>query len=336
MEIVKENTVILTLTLNPSIDATLVLKGQMIPGSVHRLEQTMRCAGGKGINVSHAAALAGVETQAVFPVGPHDLFATLIEDIQLPHRSISISHNVRTNTTITQPDGETTKFNGPGPVLSAEDRENIIAALTEEAQKAQWLVMAGSLPPGCPHDFYSTLIQRIRKSCPDIKIAVDTSDAAMIALGDNLNSAAPDLLKPNSFELGQLTGLDGAQLEAAAERGDYSGILEAAEELLARGIPELLITLGGAGALLVNHDGAWHAATPPTTVVSTVGAGDCSLAGYVMARMCSEAPSECLRRAVAYGSAATSLPGTEIPTPEQLQLNEVSIHPLTRAGKVSS
>ena len=85
--------------------------------------------------------------------------------------------------------------------------------------------------------------------------------------------------------------------------------------LVDRGVDAVLATLGGAGAVLVTAEGAWHATPPPTTVVSTVGAGDSSLFGYLLGDLRGAGPADRLRLAVAYGSAAAGLPGTTIPTP---------------------
>ena len=81
----------------------------------------------------------------------------------------------------------------------------------------------------------------------------------------------------------------------------------------------MLATLGGDGAVLVTADGAWHATPPPTTVVSTVGAGDSSLFGYLLGDLRGQGPAERLALAVAYGSAAAGLPGTTIPQPHQVR-----------------
>ena len=75
----------------------------------------------------------------------------------------------------------------------------------------------------------------------------------------------------------------------------------------------MLATLGGDGAVLVTADGAWHATPPPTTVVSTVGAGDSSLFGYLLGDVRGRDAPERLALAVAYGSAAAGLPGTTDP-----------------------
>ena len=117
-------------------------------------------------------------------------------------------------------------------------------------------------------------------------------------------------MKPNGEELASFTGGDADELEA-----DPAAAAAAARRLIDRGVGAVLATLGGNGAVLVTADGAWHATPPPTTVVSTVGAGDSSLFGYLLADLRGPTPAERLALAVAYGSAAAGLPGTTIPQP---------------------
>ncbi len=93
----------------------------------------------------------------------------------------------------------------------------------------------------------------------------------------SLEQQAPALMKPNGEELASLTGGDAELIEA-----DPAAAATAAEVLVSRGVGAVLATLGGSGAVLVTADGAWHATPPPTTVVSTVGAGDSSLFGYLL------------------------------------------------------
>jgi 1-phosphofructokinase len=90
----------------------------------------------------------------------------------------------------------------------------------------------------------------------------------------------------------------------------------------------VLATLGGNGAVLVTAEGAWHATPPPTTVVSTVGAGDSSLFGYLLGDIRQRTPDQRLALAVSYGSAAAGLPGTTIPHPSQVKPELVSVRDL--------
>ena len=105
---------------------------------------------------------------------------------------------------------------------------------------------------------------------------------------------------------------------------------------------EVLLTLGGDGALLSTADGGlWSALPPAITVRSTVGAGDSSLAGYLLADLAGAPPAERLRTAVAYGSAAASMPGSAVPTPAQVDGSAVPESPAgaparTRAPSTST
>jgi 1-phosphofructokinase len=102
-------------------------------------------------------------------------------------------------------------------------------------------------------------------------------------------------------------------------------VIAAALTLIDRGVGAVLATLGASGAVLVNSTGAWQAFPPPITARSTVGAGDSSLAGYLRADVAgAEAPRR-LQMAVAYGSAAAALPGSALPAPADLALDDVSV-----------
>lgn len=317
---------ILTLTPNPSIDATLGIDN-LQQGAVVRATTARREAGGKGINVAHAAHKAGYSTTAIAPCGANDPFELAVRRIGIGFTPVRIEGEVRTNTALTEPDGTTTKINEQGPTLSSEDLASLTATLVAHAAEAAAIVLAGSLPPGAPDDLYAQLVRAAREAT-DAPIAVDTSDGPLVALGDQLATAAPDVMKPNAFELAQLTGADGESLETGALAGDFTEVVTAARELISRGAKELLITLGGAGACLVTPDEVWGATPPPIEVRSTVGAGDSSLAGYVMAKVEGATPAECLRRAVAYGSAAAALPGTGLPAPEELDLAATEVFPI--------
>ncbi|MBK4161447.1 1-phosphofructokinase family hexose kinase [Corynebacterium macginleyi] len=316
---------ILTLTPNPSIDATLALSQPLTSGDVHRAVSVTQVAGGKGVNVTHAVHLAGKESLALFPAHKADPFINLIHDVDIPYAHVDMDGGVRVNTTITEPDGTTTKVNGPGPLLSDATRNHLITSLTHHAPSADWVALAGSLPQGVPAGWYTDLIKEIRNVAPQARIAVDTSDAPMKAIAEQLDSAAPDLIKPNGFELGQLTNQDGLALERAAAAGDYSAVVGAARDVVRRGIKEVLVTLGGSGAVLVTANGAWAATPPPATVKSTVGAGDAALAGYLLGCTQGRGPAESLALSVAYGTAAAAKPGTQFPRPEELDTAHTSI-----------
>jgi 1-phosphofructokinase len=314
---------IVTLTANPSLDRTATLDRPLTRGDVHRVNSVTIEPGGKGINVARVAHYAGHPVRAILPASSDDLILRGLDALRVPYRTVPVAASVRTNLTITEADGTTTKINEPGPSLDADVVERLAHLLVLESERADWVVLSGSLPPGVPAGWYADLVRALRPwGC---RIAVDTSDAPLLALADAFPDAAPDLLKPNSEELAQLTGANAEDLEAATAAGDPGVCVDAARLLVERGVGAVMATLGGAGAVLVTADGAWHAGPPPITVRSTVGAGDSSVAGYVLAHTRELSAPDRLRLAVAYGSAAASLAGTALPRPEQLNTAAVTV-----------
>jgi 1-phosphofructokinase len=315
---------IVTLTPNPSVDRTVVLASPLERGSVLRAESVTAQSGGKGVNISRAAVAAGVPTIAVLPAAKDDPYVLELLRDGIDCRPEPPSGPVRVNITITEPDGTTTKINSPGATADVEMLDRLAQAVLDRAAHAAWVVLAGSLPPGAPASWYAELLDALAGT--STKVAVDTSGEALRAVTEHAATGrgAPQLLKPNGDELATLTGADPAAVEA-----DPVAAATAARTLLPRGIDAVLATLGGTGAVLVTPGGAWHAAAPQVTVVSTVGAGDSSLFGYLLADLEGAAPPERLRTAVAYGSAAAALPGTDVPGPHQVPRQLVAVRELT-------
>ena len=335
---------IVTLTPNPSLDRTVTLPGPLVRGGVNRLSGVVVEPGGKGVNVARVLVSAGQPAAAVLPAAAHDPLLLALEaaaaapsagSAALSTRAVTVAAPARINTAVTEPDGTTTKLNEPGAALSPEEIDAVESALLEAATAAaagegarHWAVLSGSLPPGVPADWYARLVRLLRESVPGLRIAVDTSDEPLAALAAGLPESAPDLVKPNGEELGQLVGLPADRamaLEEGAAHGDLAPVADAARILVDLGLGAVMATLGPAGAVLVTGGGAWHATAPKVPVASTVGAGDSSVAGYVLADVRGGDEPERLRTAMVYGSAAASLPGTTLPTPGDLPAQEVVV-----------
>jgi 1-phosphofructokinase len=313
--------VIVTLTANPSLDRTVSLDRGLVPGAVHRAVGCTDEPGGKGVNVARAVAAAGRPALAVLPARQEDPLLAELRRLDLAHHAVHTDAMVRVNLTVTDPDGTTTKLNLPGADLTEQVRCQLEAALSKEAATARWVVLSGSLPPGAPEDWYAGLTAGLHAR--GRRVAVDTSGAPLRAvLGGE--RARPDLLKPNADELAEVLGLDPARLGA-----DPGAVARHARDLLAGGTSAVLVTLGAAGAVLVTPEGAWHAEHPPIVARSTVGAGDCALAGYLLADLDAAAPVERLRTAVAYGTAAAGLAGSATPGPDLVRPTAVTITEIT-------
>lgn len=313
---------IITLTANPSHDRTITLPGPLERGAVQRSLAEISQAGGKGVNITRAAMAAGLASIAVVPAAADDPFVQELTAAGIDCHPVAHPGSPRVNLTITEPDGTTTKINSPGDEIDDAVLAQLSTALESLGSSGDWIVLAGSLPPGCPVGWYSDLIVTLRAA--GSKIALDTSDAPLRSVYDRLDQAAPHLMKPNGEELASLTGGDADELES-----DPAAAATAARMLIKAGVETVLVTLGANGAVLVTQDDAWHALPPPIEVLSTVGAGDASLFGYLLAETRGLPHGARLALSVAYGSAAASLPGTTTPHPDQVREGEVRVSELT-------
>ena len=320
---------IVTVTPNPSIDRTVSLGASLTRGAVHRVTSAISEPGGKGVNVARALGLAGLDTVAVLPTADADPMVTALRAAGVNFRSVPVSGVVRTNLAITEADGTTTKLNEPGAPLDAAALDALTSTVLSYADTASWIVLSGSLPPGVPDEWYAEVVARLASA--RCHLAVDTSERPLDALAAGFGTAAPDLIKPNAEELAGLVGASPDELENAVAQGDPTPVILAANQLIERGAKTILVTLGAAGAVLVDPTGSWMAAPPPITPRSTVGAGDSSLAGYVRAAVGGAEPPRRLQMAVAYGSAAAALPGSALPAPSQVDLNAVRVLAITPA-----
>lgn len=318
---------IVTVTPNPSIDRTVTLATPLTRGAVHRVTSAISEPGGKGVNVARALTLAGLDTLAVLPAADTDPIVSALQASGVSFRCVPVTGAVRTNVAITETDGTTTKLNEPGAPLDDTARAALTRAVVDAAASAAWVVLSGSLPPGLPDSWYAEVVAMLAAS--PCKVAVDTSERPLAALAEAFGTAAPDVIKPNAEELAGLVGASAEVLENAAAAGDPGPVVTAAHQLIERGARSVLVTLGAAGAVLVDASGAWMATPPPITPRSTVGAGDSSLAGYIRAEAGGAPPPQRLQMAVAYGSAAAALPGSALPSPGQIDLDAVALYAIT-------
>lgn len=308
---------ILTVTLNPSLDRTVEVD-RLVRGAVQRAARTHLHPGGKGVNVSRALLANGVPSRAVLPVaGPEGAeIVALLEAAGVAATVVPVAGRTRSNITVAEADGTVTKINEPGAALTADELDVVLDRALAEAQPGGWLVLCGSLPPGAPTDAYARMARRAARA--GLRVAVDTSGPALALAA----AAGPDLVKPNAEELSEAVG---RPLTSRAE------VVAAARELQERGARTVLVSLGGAGAVLVTPDG--RVAVGESVVAeprSTVGAGDAFLAGFLAHGQGADDdpadrdptsvadPEGALRQALAWGAAAVRLPGSQMPGPDDV------------------
>ncbi|MER7478672.1 1-phosphofructokinase [Streptomyces sp. NPDC126510] len=299
---------ILTVTPNPSLDRTYEVpsldRGEVIRATGERMDP-----GGKGVNVSRAVAAAGRRTVAVLPLGgaPGALVADLLDQQGIEVAPVPVAGATRSNIALAESDGVLTKINAPGPELSAAERELLLETVRRQSRDASWIACCGSLPRGLAPSWYADLVARAHAA--GARIALDASGPALLAA----LRERPDVVKPNAEELAGAVG------RPLATVGDA---VKAAEELREMGARAVLASLGADGQLLVSEQGAWFGSARVASVRSNVGAGDSSLAGFLIAG--GNGP-EALASAVAHGAAAVQLPGSVMPTPRDLDPAAVTV-----------
>jgi len=299
---------IVTLTLNPSVDRTVEVE-TLARGEVMRALGVRVDPGGKGINVSRALAAHGLPTRAVITVGgaEGEHLVALLRDTGIEILPVRIEGAIRSNITVVEPDGTTTKFNEPGAELSPDELAAVFAAVKTAVESADWLVASGSLPPGTPASVYADLVRSLKGS--GTSVAVDTSGPAL----DAVLTAGPTLVKPNRDELAEVTGM---QLSTIAD------VVEAAGQLIDLGAGAVLASLGADGAVLVDQNGAIHGRTPAVPQLSSVGAGDAMLAGFLAG---GGKGHDALTEALAWGAAAVLQPGSGMPSPHEIDRTAVRL-----------
>jgi 1-phosphofructokinase len=312
---------ILTLTLNPSLDRTIeipaLVRGEMVRASATRLDP-----GGKGVNVARALAAHKLPTCAVIPRGGPEgrQLTELLEEEGIDVCAVPVTAHTRSNVSLVEPDGSVTKINEPGGELAPDDLERIVKAVLDTAVTADWVVASGSLPPGVPDTFYSDLASRLTER--GVRFAVDTSGPALTAA----LSGRPALVKPNRDELAEFAGFPIVTV------GDA---VRAATAMRAAGAGTVLASLGADGAVLVEQVGDGQGVrcgeSPVDRGRSAVGAGDAMLAGYLAGGVTG---GDALVEALSWGAAAVRLPGSRMPGPGDVDRASVRVNAsvdLTRA-----
>jgi 1-phosphofructokinase family hexose kinase len=280
---------ILCVTPNPALDRTIVID-YLVPGGVHRANQTLTTANGKGVNVARAARILGTaSTCAGFLGGETGKQITALLHSEGLHGDWTlIDGETRTDVVMVAKHGESTVINEPGPSVSAADWARLRADVVRLADNADTICLAGSLPPGSTADEFIALLQALQAAhCP---LWVDTSGAMLMAALE-----VPGLhLKINAEEAAFVLGRPVESPEA--------GIV-ACEELMRRGATSVAITLGKQGAAYVTDQARFWVRPPLVKTVSAVGSGDVFLAALICGLLSGAEQKEVIRKAAAAGAA---------------------------------
>ncbi|MBO6062178.1 MAG: 1-phosphofructokinase [Clostridia bacterium] len=285
---------IYTVTLNPSIDYVVHID-RLISGITNRTSGEEYYFGGKGINVSHVLAeleldntalgfVAGFTGEAIEKGTKHPRIAT--DFIHLKEGVSRINVKIKSD--------EETEINGQGPHI---DDEALAAFMekTDGIRDGDTLILSGSIPKTMPDDVYERILERIKDR--DVRIVVDATKKLLV----NSLKYRPFLIKPNRQEISEIFG---------AEVKDEETTLFYAKKLQEMGAKNVLVSLGGDGAMLLDEFGSVHReGVIRGKVLNTVGSGDSMVAGFVAGCIKTNDYAYALRLGCACGNATAFLPG---------------------------
>ena len=279
---------IYTVTFNPAIDYVVWLD-RLEPGSINRARQELIQFGGKGINVSVVLGNLGVDNRALgFLAGftgqaVEQGLAQMGVQTDFIHLEAGVT---RINVKIKG--GEETELNGRGPDIDPAALGQLFEKLDGLAGP-DVLVLAGSIPASLPSDVYEQIMARLDGK--GVRVVVDAEGELL----SNVLRYRPFLIKPNNLELG---GIFGRELHTQEE------IRACAAALQERGARNVLVSMAGDGAILLDEQGGFHQiAAPQGTVRNSVGAGDSMVAGFLAGFLQSGSFEQALRMGAATGSA---------------------------------
>lgn len=296
---------ILTVTLNPALDQTLLISG-LKAHDTNRINEVQTDAGGKGINLSRIAAELGTPTTATGFLG--GVTGAAIRHVMckqgVTDECVETQSETRTNFNVESGDGPPTTFNAKGSEVTEIEWLQLVAKVTELATSADWVALGGSLPPGVPENAFETLGQIAKHA--GAKLVLDADGAAMQA---GL-AANPDFIKPNVREAERLLG---RQLF-----GSRDAIIQAARDLYdqtkSESTPEpiVVISRGAEGAIMCCKLGIFETPALPIHPKSTIGSGDSMIGGMLHAILNGETLPTALRYGNAAGAATATTDGAQI------------------------
>lgn len=282
---------IYTCTIAPSIDYTVYVP-KFKQAELNRTSDVYYYPGGKGINVSRVLQRLGVKNIALAFAGGFtgNYIQTYLETEGIITEFIDTEEISRIN--IKLKSSNETEINGPGPNVTDEQLEKLINKV-ELLSKGDIFLLAGNLPDSIPLRFF----ERIAQVCEErqVRFVVDSSGPQF----KTLIEYKPFLIKPNRDELAELFN---TSIETEAE------VIKYAQELIIKGVSNVIVSLGGSGAVYVTEKSVYVAEAPKGEVINTVGAGDSLVAGFLAGYVEGKSELEAFRLGVASGSATAFRP----------------------------
>lgn len=286
---------IITLTLNPAFDVHCYSK-DFRPYHESIFDITSTEAGGKGVNISRALVSNGVENLAVVVVGTENggEFCKALEKDGLTVSPVWTDGRIRENITLHEDVNPETRISFNGFTC----KDGILDEVSEkigEADENTIVAFTGSIAKGIKTSDALWMLGAVRSN--GAKVVIDSRSVTL----EQLIAFKPWLIKPNKDEAEHYTGKKIETVDDAAK---------IAKEIFDSGVENVMISLGGDGAVLVCAEGAFYAKTPKINAISTIGAGDSTIAGFIDGTAKGYSTEDVLRRACAYGTSACMREGT--------------------------
>ncbi len=289
---------IYTLTLSPAYDIHATCE-EILPFGENLAHISTRDAGGKGVNISRALHAMGVSNTALVVLGREngDEFRASLKNLDCIY--LECDGRIRENLTLHTPDHREMRISFPGFSVPA----SLLSELSQHisVDNDTYITLTGRVPNGLSMESVIHFLLALKHQ--GAKIIIDSRSFSL----EDLTRVTPWLIKPNREEVSSYLGYEITTLEQAAE---------AARKLSKLGIENTMISLGELGAFLVCNGDLYHASSPSITPISTIGAGDSSIAGFLAAA--DNAPETRLKTAVAFGSAACLVNGSLPPEPDTI------------------
>ena len=323
---------IITVTMNPAIDKTIDI-GTFIHGGLNRISHIEKDAGGKGINVSKTIHHLGGASLATGFLGGDagDFIERSLISYGIQTDFIHVDGETRTNTKVVEVNGIVTELNEPGPQVPEEKINELIQKLESYASPDTLAILAGSIPAGMDKNIYRIITEKMHAKGASVLLDAD-GELFVQAL-----KAKPDIIKPNRVELteyfSRLSAHDADTESHSATQhslcspetvcidisNDEDALITMGNFLLSSGIRQVIISMGGDGALFLNGTQVLQSAALPVQTHSTVGAGDAMVAALAYGWEQKLPFEECARLAMAASAGAVTTVGTKPPAGELIE-----------------
>lgn len=293
-----------TFTLNPAYDLVGRVD-QLCKAEVNQITTMGLHAAGKGINVARVLNDLGIKVIVGGILGEENLegFTSLFDQLNLVNRYQTVLGRTRINVKITEGSQKVTDLNFTGFSVDKASWQRFYQDSLTWVAEVDMVCVSGSLPQGISSQAFAQWLTDLKQRCPCL--ILDTSRQALMA-GLAVN---PWLIKPNQDELAEWIG---------RPLTDLADIIAVAQQLHAKGIAHVMVSLGGDGAIWISAEGTWLAQPPSCEVVSTVGAGDSMVAGVIYGLLMGESIPDTLRLATAVATLAVGQNGVGVSDRSQL------------------